>query len=196
MRATRGNAPPFLTHLSPSHRISASFFLGFHSHLSSHAYNCITVSLLHLPCRLRPLHSGGSCTGFTWHDATCSGYEHLCYLVSNSNPWSGGERLLGHFSALCTQPPPPEPLVGQCSAIINSANLVSNLPPGTWLANATCQSAADCEASCKANSTCSGFTWHDKNVGGYALNCFFTDVRRGRCYRRRRSADTCHYYER
>jgi hypothetical protein len=34
-------------------------------------------------------------------------------------------------------------------------------------------SADACEASCKSNSTCAGFTWHDKTTGSFYKWCFF-----------------------
>ena len=82
----------------------------------------------------------------------------------------------GHFSGVCTPAPPVEPPVGQCSPVIMNANLVSDLPAGTKLADANCTGGAACEALCKADTTCNGFTWHDKNQGGYANNCFVTNV--------------------
>ena len=77
---------------------------------------------------------------------------------------------------MCTPPPPAQPAAGQCSPVIMNANLVSNLPPGTTLADANCTGGAACEALCKANTTCNGFTWHDSHQSGYANYCFFTSV--------------------
>ena len=121
-------------------------------------------------------HGNSSCTGFTWHDQNQAGFVHDCILTSFASPWSHATSQSGHFSGMCSPPPPAEPPAGQCSPVINNANLVSNLPPGTWLADANSTGGVACEATCKANTTCTGFTWHDHNQAGYANNCFLTNV--------------------
>ena len=42
------------------------------------------------------------CSGWTWHDATCGGYEFRCYFVANPlQVWSRAVPQIGHYSGLC-----------------------------------------------------------------------------------------------
>lgn len=53
-----------------------------------------------------------SCAAYTWHDSTVKGYQHFCYFVDATAPWSHVRADPGHFSAICrhtTEQPPPPP---------------------------------------------------------------------------------------
>ena len=44
----------------------------------------------------------GKCTGYTWHDHTCTGYTNACYITFDVHAWADGDKQTdGHFSGLC-----------------------------------------------------------------------------------------------
>lgn len=57
-------------------------------------------------------------------------------------------------------------------SVVQDANAVYGSPPGTYLYGQT-PDWPTCEAACKASGNCTTWTWHDKNQGGYALDCYF-----------------------
>jgi hypothetical protein len=68
--------------------------------------------------------------------------------------------------------PSPPPPAGQCSAVMNSTNLVSGVPPGTARHGVTA-SAAACAAACLQHPTCEFYTWHDLTLPKpYTSECY------------------------
>ena len=102
-----------------------------------------------------------NCTGFTWHDKTCTGFVNDCYLTSNPDPWGAGVPITpGHLSGICNngQPPPPNippptPAKGACSAIIAGWSMTT-APGGQSGSDGKTPTAMGCEAKCKASAKC------------------------------------------
>jgi hypothetical protein len=69
-------------------------------------------------------------------------------------------------------PPTPKPVVpsGTCSGLMDGMSLVygDKRPVGDY---PTTDTAAACEALCKANHTCTYGTWHDEHQGRYKNRC-------------------------
>lgn len=41
-------------------------------------------------------------TGYTWHDASCSGFANDCYITTDAHAWKDGKKgTAGHHSAIC-----------------------------------------------------------------------------------------------
>ena len=102
-----------------------------------------------------------NCTGFTWHDKTCTGFVNDCYLTSNPDPWGAGVPITpGHLSGICNngQPPPPNippptPAKGACTAIIAGWSMTT-APGGQSGSDGKTPTAMGCEAKCKASAKC------------------------------------------
>ena len=64
-------------------------------------------------------------------------------------------------------PEPPLPPAGECSALVHGIGLLHHTDP---FAGKT-EGAQACEDLCKANSTCTAFTWADQTCGHQANHC-------------------------
>ena len=44
----------------------------------------------------------GRCTGYTWHDKTCAGFQNDCYATFEPHAWQNGRHIdAGHHSGIC-----------------------------------------------------------------------------------------------
>eukprot|EP01047_Picozoa_sp_COSAG01_P023855 COSAG01_NODE_1453_length_10258_cov_38.080126_11_plen_233_part_00 len=64
---------------------------------------------------------------------------------------------------------PPLPAVGRCSTLVPGIGLIYHTDPTVGKT----QTAQACEDLCRANATCSAFTWADASCGHQATKCGF-----------------------